>query len=602
MASRNPTKAPRKSTSRKRAAPAPPPADQATAYARAVVAGDVLAGRLVRLACDRHLRDLEEGPARGLRWDAALAEHEIGFFPAVLRLVGGGSEGLPFELTPWQAFIVGSLFGWLRPDGTRRYRTAYIETAKGNGKSPLAAGIGLKMTVADKEPRAETYAAATTKAQAMILFRDAVAMVDQSPELSERLKKSGAGDQCWNLAHMASGSFFRPIASEGRGGKSGPRPHCGLIDELHEHATAEMATMMRAGQKGRRQPLIVEITNSGHDRHSICWQHHEYSEKILKGVLTDDAWFAFITGLDPCPAHQAEGKLFPEDGCEACDDWRDPAVWPKANPNLGVSIPVEYLEGQVREAEGMPAIQNEVKRLNFCIWTEALTRWMDQAVWDEGADPVDEAALAGRPCFAGMDLASTTDLATYVLVFPPDAEVSRWIVLPRFFVPEEGARIRGDRDRVPYLQWAREGHLALTPGNVVDYAFIRQSLRDDAERFSVQEVVFDRWNSSQLITELQDDGFTCVPFGQGFASMAAPCREFEKLVTGRQIQHGGHPVLSWCLSNTLVTRDPAGNMKPDKGKSTERIDGIVATLMGVGRGMLQESGASAYEDGGLFTV
>lgn len=615
MASRSRTKAPPRSTSRKtakkkakKARPAtrarpPRPLDQATAYARDVVKGRTIAGRLVRLACERHLRDLKEGPKRGLKWDRELAEFTIGFFPDVLRLVGGESEGHPFVLSPWQAFIIGSLFGWVRADGFRRYRTAYIETAKGNGKSPLAAGIGIKMFVADKEPRAEVYAAATSKSQAMILFRDAVAMVDQSPELTERLRKSGVGDQTWNLAHLASGSFFRPIASEGRTGRSGPRPHCSLVDELHEHATGDIVTMMRAGQKGRRQPLNVEITNSGHDRHSICWKHHEYSEKVLQGVLQDDTWFAFMSGLDPCPAHQAEGRLFPEDGCPNCDDWRNPTAWPKANPNLGVSIKEEYLASQVREAEGMPGIQNEVKRLNFCIWTEALARWVDQAVWAEGGAPIDIASLAGRICFIGLDLSSTTDLTAAIVVFPPAESDGEWVVLPYFFVPEEGARQRSARDRVPYLQWIREGHLHATPGNVVDYRFIRATLQDLAERFNVQELVYDRWNSSQLITELQDDGFTCVPFGQGFASMAAPCREFEKLVKGRSIRHGGHPVLSWCLSNTMVRKDPAGNLKPDKEKSTERIDGIVGLLMGLGRGILEESGASPYEEeGSVFAV
>jgi phage terminase large subunit-like protein len=432
-------------------------ADAATRYACDVVDGRILTGRLVRLACERHLRDLDR---EDLVWDVKLANRAIGFFRDVLRLNGGDFEGRPFVLAPWQAFIVGSLFGWLATDGSRRFRTSYVEIAKGNGKSPLAAGIGHYMTTADGEPRAETYAAATKKDQAMILFRDAVAMREQSPALQKRLKTSGTPPNVWNLFDVTTGSFFRPIASDD--GQSGPRPHCGLIDELHEHKAALVVDMMRAGTKGRKQALIFEITNSGYDRYSVCWQHHEYSEKVLSGVIENDTWFAYVCGLDACTKCAANGA--PKQGCADCDQWTDERVWPKANPNLGASVTLKYLREQVREALGMPAKQNIVRRLNFCEWTEQDERWLDMALWDRGADPFDVGALRGRTCYAGLDLARINDLSALALVFPPVEEGERWKVLMRYWVPKDDILTRAKKDRVPYDVWARDGLIVATPG------------------------------------------------------------------------------------------------------------------------------------------
>ena len=267
--------------------------DPVTEYAQSVVDGVRVAGPHVRGQCARHLRDLKEGGKRGLVWNVDEANKALRFYSNVLKLNGGDFEGKPFELLPWQRFVVGSLFGWHGVDGYRRFRVAYVETAKGSGKSPLAAGIGMKGLVADNEPRAEVYSAATKKDQAMILFRDAVAMVDQSPELSKRLTKSGTGERCWNLAYMAQGAFFRPISSDD--GQSGPRPHIGLIDELHEHKTNTVVEMMRAGTKSRRQALIFMITNAGHNRMGPCWSYHEYGAKVAAGEVEDDAFFPLLS-------------------------------------------------------------------------------------------------------------------------------------------------------------------------------------------------------------------------------------------------------------------------------------------------------------------
>lgn len=519
-----------------------------------------MAGPWVRLACQRHLDDLER---HDLDWRVEEVARAIGFFRDVLRLNGGVFEGEPFLLQPWQSFIVGSLFGWYGPDGFRRFRVAYVEVAKGNGKSPLAAGIGHYMLSADNEPRAEVYAAATKKDQAMILFRDAVAMRDQSPALRKRLKSSGQLPNVWNLADLKTGSFYRPIASDD--GQSGPRPHCGLIDELHEHKSSLVVDMMRAGTKGRRQALIFEITNSGYDRHSICRQHHEYSQKVLQGVYPDDSWFAYVAALD--------------DG----DEWTDEQVWPKANPNLGVSVTLKYLREQVREAIGMPAKQNSVRRLNLCEWTEQDERSIPMHDWDRGAAPIDLDSLKGRSCYGGLDLARVSDMSAFALVFPPKPDNEPWKVVVWFWVPKDDITKRSERDQVPYDVWAREELLEVTPGNTTDFTFISAFITRLAGSFDIREIAYDRTFAGEIIQDLKQEGLDLVEFGQGFLSMGAPTAELHRLIHAGQLQHGGDPILRWNASNLTVATDPAGNIKPDKERSTERIDGIVATIMALGR-------------------
>lgn len=576
-----------KSTSRRKG-----PSDPTTQYALDVVEGRIVAGRYVRLAGQRHLDDLARDD---LTWDVSAAKRAIGFFADCLRLNGGVHEGLPFALSPWEAFIVGSLFGWKTEDTFRRFRVGYAEIAKGNGKSPLAAGIGHLMLSADQEPRAEVYAAATKKDQAMILFRDAVAMREQSPSLKKRLKLSGAPPNVWNMADLATGSFFRPIASDDA--QSGPRPHCGLIDELHEHKDSNVVDMMRAGTKGRRQALIFEITNSGFDRHSICRQHHEYSVKVLEGALVDDSWFAYVCALDTCESCRTKGQR--QQDCADCDQWTDEAVWSKANPNLGVSITLKYLREQVREALGMPAKQNVVRRLNFCEWTEQDERSIPMDKWALGKAPLDPTSLHGRPCYGGLDLARVNDLSSFDLVFPPATPGEKWKILSWSWVPKDDIQQRAERDRVPYDVWVRERHIAVTPGNTTDYEFITAAIIALAGRFKIQEIAFDRTFAGEIIQDLMAEGLKMVEFGQGFLSMAAPTAEFHRLVIAEQLQHGGNPVLTWAASNLSVALDPAGNMKPDKEHSSERIDPIVAGIMALGRAItVPVKKASIYETRG----
>ncbi len=555
-------------------------------YARSVAAGKIVAGRLVRLACERHLRDLKEAKERGLRFDEDLATGAVDFFPSVLRLAEGEHAGQPFELQLWQQFIVASIFGWLGPDGYRRFRTAYIEGAKGCGKSPLAAGIGLYGLLADDEPGAEIYSAAVNRDQARILFTDAEKMVEASAALKKRVDR-----KVNNLAVLSTNSFFRPVSAEARG-LDGKRVHMALIDEIHEHPTALVVDKMRAGTKGRRQALIFEITNSGYNRHTVCWHHHEYSQKILEGSVENDAWFAYVCGLDP---EIREGDVV----VKKADDWRDEKVWPKANPNLGVSVTLKYLREQVQEAIGMPSKEAIVRRLNFCEWTEAHTVWISDDRWMLCDNPIDAKALAGRVCYGGLDLASTTDVAALELYFPPDDVDPLARVLSFFWIPEEGVNARSER--VPYKQWVKAGLMKATDGNVIDYDVIRQDIRDLFETYAITEIAYDRWNATQLVTQLQADGITMVPFGQGFQSMSAPTKALETFVKGRQIAHGGNPVLRWMASNTAIKQDPAGNVKPDKGASTEKIDGIVALVMAIGCSQLVPLQQSApYADEGIF--
>jgi phage terminase large subunit-like protein len=536
-----------------------------------------------------------------LWFDKKAAQDAIDFFPMFLRFYEGEFAGKPFVLELWQQFIIGSIVGW-KMGKYRRFRTAYLEIAKGNGKSPMAAGIGIYGLVADDEKGAEIYSAATMREQAGILFRDAKAFVESSPSLQKKLHV-GVG----NIDYKLNNSFFRPVSSEHKG-LDGKRPHIALIDEIHEHPNATVIDKLRLGAKGRRQALFFEITNAGYDRQSICFQHHEYTEKILEGIIENDSWFGYMSGLDVCDKCRGEGKTIPQDGCPDCDDWMDEKTWPKANPNLGVSIQMSYIREQVDEATNMPSKQNIVKRLNFCIWTESVTRWIPFDVWNACAFPVDPEILRGRTCYGGLDLSSISDLTAWLMLFPPVNQGKLYEVICRFFLPADNMMQRVRRDKVPYDVWAKQGFITLTPGNLIDYKFIIAQIQKDMADYRIAELAFDRWGSQKITTDLQDLGFevegkrTLVQFGQGFASMSAPTKEVEKMIKGKELAHGGNPVLSWMVSNVAIRTDPAENKKPDKEKSKERIDGAVALIMAVGRAMLRGGQKkSIYENQGILT-
>lgn len=562
--------------------------DPVTRYAEEVCAGRIVAGPHVRGACRRHLDDLKTGHERGLFFDTDAALRAISFYPDVLRLNGGEYDGKPYVLLDWQMFIVGSLFGWLGPDGYRRFRTGYVETAKGSGKSPLAAGVGLYGMMADGEPGAEIYAAATKKDQAQILFRDAVAMVDHSPELSARIKKSGTGLNVWNLAWLERRSFFRPIASDD--GQSGPRPHISLLDEVHEHKDGYVIEMLKAGQKSRRQPILFAITNSGTDKRTVCWDYHDYGAKVCAGQLQDDTFFAYICALD-----------------ESDDPFQDEACWYKANPSLHHGLPgLRYLREQVAQARGMPSKQSVVRRLNFCQWTEAEAPWISGETWfaceDKAFDP---SRLLGRRCWGGLDLSSTQDLTALVLVFEPTADDQYWRQLEWFWLPDDDLHHKAEKDRVPYLAWRDNGYLLTTPGRAINKLAVVRQLAEIAALYDLQQVAYDRWRIEDLKMILDQEGISLplAPFGQGFKDMAPAVDEYERRLLDCHIRHAGNPVMTWCAANAVVVTDPAGNRKVAKEKATGRVDGIVAAIMATGScASRPDNGPSVYEDKGLIVL
>jgi phage terminase large subunit-like protein len=561
-----------------------------------VIAGTIIAGPHVRDACARHLRDLEEGPKRGLRWDVAEVEKAIAFFAEVLVLNGGQFEGKPFILNGWQSFIVGSLFGWKRADGSRRFRTAYIETGKGSGKSPLAAGIGLKLLCADNEPRAEIYAAAVKQDQAKVLFRDAVAMVQQSKNLGRRLSLSG-GMHPDNIAHLASGSFFRPISSERQGrGQSGPRPHCALLDEIHEHPTNAIVEFLAAGVKWRRQPLILMITNSGSDRQTICWEYHRQGAEICAGTKKNDRFFAFICGLDT-----------------GDDPLTDEACWIKANPSLPEIPGYDYVRGEVANARGMPSKESLVRRLNFCEWTDAAEAWITKDIWSNVQAKLDLADYDGRECVGGLDLSISSDLTSLLLFFP--AGERRWDVFSWFWMPGDRLLELEAKDGMsPHYQlWRDAGHLQAPSGKTIDYGHAANLLAKLLARFKIKAIAYDRAKIELLRAELDkiDCDAPLIEHGQGFFKakdtglwMPGSIEELEAALREERIRVNENPVLSWNVASAVTQ---SSNIEPadryfSKRKATARIDGAVAMAMAMGAATMKTEGPSVYRGRGALVL
>lgn len=556
---------------------APPPRDRATSYAESVVRGKVPSGELVRLSCERHLTDLKAGPTRGLQWDAGASEKAVEFF-WYLRHSKGEWAGTRFELQPWQAFIVGSLFGWKREDGFRRFRTAYNEVARKNGKSTMAAGIGLLCFVADGEPGAEVYTAATKRDQARIVHSEAVRMVKRSPALRQRI-----GIHKDSLFIESLASFYRPLGADADT-MDGLNPHAVLIDELHAHKTRAVWDVLDTATGSRRQPLLFTITTAGTDRLSVCYEQHGYAEQVLKRVVEDDTFFAFVASID--------------DG----DDWTSEAAWKKANPNYGVSVKPDDMRRLCEQAQRMPSKQNAFKRLRLTVWTQQVDRWISLELWDAQAGIVDEARLRGRTCYGGLDLASVSDLVAWVMVFPDPDDPDLIEVVPRFWCPE--ARLYADDNRYKdqYQAWHRAGLLKTTPGTAIDYDYVKKQILEDASTFRMVDLNIDRlFQAHQLSMQLIGEGMQVAPMGMGFLSMAAPMKELERSLLSLKIRHGGHPVLRWMADNMAVSQDPAGNFKPDKKSSQGKIDGIVALVMAIDRWMRHRTG-SVYDRHGIRTA
>ncbi len=505
---------------------------------------------------------------------AARAER---FFERVLQHTKGEWAGKPFDLLDWQRDLVRRLFGTLNEDGTRQYRTCYLEVARKNGKSELAAGIALYLLFADGEEGAEVYSAAGDRDQAGIVYNVAAEMIRRSSVLSNRCKII---DSMKRVVIHKTASVYRVLSAEAAS-KHGYNPSGIVFDELHVQPNRDLWDVLRTGTGTRRQPLTFAITTAGYDRNSICYELHDYAQKVNSGVIDDPSFLGIVYSADES------------------EDWTEPAVWAKANPSLGVTIKAEYLEGECQRAQTTPAYENTFRRLFLNQWTRQETRWLPLAAWDECGDSVDADDLRGRTGYAGLDLASSIDIAALVLVFP-DGEY--YDVLPFFWIPEDTIVDRSRRDRVPYDVWERQGYVIATPGNVIDYKAIKEKVRELAGLYDIQEIAYDRWGMTQLSQDLIDDGANIIPMGQGYASMSPPTKELLKLVLGKKLRHGNNPVLRWMADNMVVTQDPAGNLKPDKGKSTERIDGLVALIMALDRATRQESTSSVYDDRGLVRL
>lgn len=547
-------------------------------YAADVRSGAIVCGPLVRMACERHHRDRKKRSFPFV-FDPAAADKIIAFFETVLRLPDVEDDDTgdpsPFRLLPWQVFVVGSLFGWKhKTTGLRRFRVGYIETGKGSGKSPLLAGIGLYGLMLDGELAPEVYSAATSRDQARVMFADAERIVKLSPEVAPLIECTVN-----NLSYRGTGGWFRPVSSEHRQ-LDGKRPHMGLFDEVHEHPNGLVINKIRAGSKRRPQPMFIEITNSGFDRTSVCFQHHEHSRRVLEQTVEDDRWFAYVCGLDP------------DD-----DPLEDEDCWPKANPGLIHGLPtMQYLRDQVAAAKNIPNETNIVLRLNFCVWTQAQHRFFDMTKWRACAVSASDTERAGRPCYAGLDLGQSDDFCA--LAIARDLADGRVDVEMRFWLPEGALLKFPDR---PYDEWRRAGLLTITQGDVIDYDQVEDDVYHLCRSQGVQELAYDKRFASQLAQHLDGRGVTCVDTPQGFA-LNEPLKRVNEWVASEELCHGGNAILAWMADNTVVRFGRNGELRLDKEKSRDKIDGIAAVVMAVSRMIAQPVGEPAWKTEGLLIL
>lgn len=512
--------------------------------------------------------------SEGCWFDPVAAQAALDFFPECIRHAEGELAGHSFILQPWQQSVVANLFGWKRFDSlgreVRRYRECLIYVPRKNGKSPWVAALGLYILFCDKENGAQCYVAAGEREQAGMLFRHAKFMVENEPELMSRCDIYGgqaAAGQSKSIVKK-DGSFLRVISADADT-KHGGNTHLAMIDELHVQPNRNLVDVLRTSMssQNRKQPLFIYITTADFARESICNEVHRHACKVRDGEKSDPAFLPVI--------YEAAKDA----------DWTDPKVWAAANPNLGVSKSIDYMDRECKLAQQDPASLNTFLRLDLNIQTDTDVCAIPMDKWELGNVPIDETHLWGRECMAGLDLSSTTDITAFVMLFKPRFELDKWLVVPRFWIPGENAQRRADKDRVPYPTWISQGFIKTHDGNRLDYGLIRKDINELAERFNIQSIAIDRWNATQISMELQADGRNVVLFGQGFASMSAPTKELLAMIGAGQITHGGNPVLKWMASNAATLEDPAGNLKFAKDKSTERIDGIVSLVMALAEWM-----------------
>ena len=538
-------------------------------------------GKYEALAYARAELDHKHGHKRGLWFDQAAADHVIRFAEDYCRHFEGEWAGRPVKLTAEEKFILSELFGWKRADGTRRFRNALIEVARKFGKSLLGAIIGLYLLGPDQEPGAQVYAAATKEEQARIVHDAAKNMVEASGDLSDNFNVFAKAITCPTM-----GSTFKPIGANSKK-QDGMNTHGAIIDEIHAHTDRRVYMKLKTSMGARRQPLTVVITTAGvYDPESIGWELHEDAVKVMDGVFDDDSLFVFICAAD-------EG-----------DDWTDPGTWWKANPHLGISVKWDYVREQCEEAKRRPSFENEFRQMYCNEWVEQVERWLQMSAWKAcGGEKNRLRDLGNRVCYGGLDLSSKLDLTSFCLDFPDTDRTHDF--LWRSWIPE--TRIREMEQsltgRVPMAQWVKQGFLIPTPGNAVDYHFIRNEINDLSEKYQIKEIGFDPFTAWQLAQELaEEDGFTMVETRQGMRSMSEPSKEFERLLVTKALRHGDDPVARWCASNAVIRRDCNANYMPDKAKATGKIDAIVAAIIAISRSILYQDVTSIYETRGMREV
>ena len=509
-------------------------------------------------------------------FDKEEASKAIGFIETFCTHTKGELTGKQLLLEDWQKKIVGDLFGWKnKKTNLRKYRTAYIQIPRKNGKSTMCAAIGLYMLFADSERGSEIFSAAGDRAQAGIVFEIAKQMIINNIELTKRSKVFRN-----SITNESKGNFYQAISSDSKT-KHGFNANCVIFDELHTQPNRDLWDTLLTSTGARRQPLCIAITTAGYDRQSICWEIYNYAKQVENKIIKDESFYSCI--------YEAEID----------DDITDQKVWKKANPNYGISLRKEYMKRESQRAVDVPSYQNTFKRLMLNIWTDSVTAWITPKEWEACEGEIDLKKLKGKACWAGLDLASTRDISALVLLFKED---DKFLLVPYCFIPEENARKRSEKDKVDYMTWIRDKHIIATSGDVADYNFIKHKIKELATEFNIQSIAYDRWNASQLVIDLTNDGVPMAPFGQGFLSMSAPTKEFEKIILGEQLVHNGNPVMSWAINNVAIQEDPAGNLKPNKAKSTEKIDPVVAAIMALGEHMTTEDLDSIYDQRGLLIL
>lgn len=520
--------------------------------------------------------------AKGSYYDKEYADFAVAFIESLCHTKGTWA-GKPFELMDWQEQIIRDLFGILKSNGYRQFNTAYIEIPKKNSKSELAAAVALLLTCGDGEQRAEVYGAAADRQQTSIAFDVAADMVRMCPALNKRVKILASQKR---LIYEPTNSFYQVLSAEAYS-KHGFNVHGVVFDELHSQPNRKPYDVLTKGSgDARMQPLFFLITTAGTDTHSICYEVHQKAQDIIDGRKIDPTFYPVIYGADDT------------------EDWTNPNVWKKCNPSLGETIGIDKVKTACESAKQNPGEENSFRQLSLNQWVKQAVRWMPMDKWDKCAFAVNEDDLRGRVCYGGLDLSSTTDITAFVLVFPPLDEEDKYIILPYFWIPEDTLDLRVKRDHVPYDVWERQEYLQTTEGNVVHYGYIEKFIEQLGKRFNIREIAFDRWGAVQMVQNLEGMGFTVVPFGQGFKDMSPPTKELMKLTLEQKIAHGGHPVLRWNMDNIFIRTDPAGNIKADKEKSTEKIDGAIATIMALDRAIRcgNDTSESVYSSRGILFI